>query len=376
MIAANIELDERRQFTETVLSGVSAGVIGLDADTRINLPNRSASILLDLNLEEHIGEKLEDVAPELNELLNQSKARNDRLQQAEVSIRQKDGQKTLLVRVAAEKLDGNVIGYVVTFDDVTELLSAQRKAAWADVARRIAHEIKNPLTPIQLSAERLNRKYLKEISSDKETFQKCTETIIRQVSDIGRMVDEFSSFARMPQPEIKIENMTELCRQAVFLERNRDSSVSFELELPEEDIMVPCDSRQVALVLTNVLKNSAESIQGAREEGSDEIEGKVTLRIISNDENNTVHIAISDDGRGLPADQRDRLTEPYVTTREKGTGLGLAIVKKIMEEHGGSLTLTDRAPRGAEVTLQFPKQEPGTIIEDGSTDAASSAAAT
>ncbi len=376
LIAANIELDERRQFTETVLSGVSAGVIGLDADTRINLPNRSASILLDMNLEKHIGEKLEDVAPELNELVKQSKARHDRLQQAEVSIRQKDGQKTLLVRVAAEKLDGTVIGYVVTFDDVTELLSAQRKAAWADVARRIAHEIKNPLTPIQLSAERLNRKYLKEITSDKETFQKCTETIIRQVSDIGRMVDEFSSFARMPQPEIKTENMTELCRQAVFLERNRDSSVSFELELPDEEIVVPCDSRQVARVLTNVLKNSAESIQGAREEGIENVEGKVTLRLLSNDEKDTVHITISDDGRGLPVDQRDRLTEPYVTTREKGTGLGLAIVKKIMEEHGGSLTLTDRSPRGAEVTLQFPKREPGTIIEDGSIDAASSASAT
>ena len=170
--------------------------------------------------------------------------------------------------------------------------------------------------------------------------------------------------------------MTELCRQAVFLERNRDSSVSFELELPDEEIVVPCDSRQVARVLTNVLKNSAESIQGAREEGIENVEGKVTLRLLSNDEKDTVQITISDDGRGLPVDQRDRLTEPYVTTREKGTGLGLAIVKKIMEEHGGSLTLTDRSPRGAEVTLQFPKREPGTIIEDGSTDAASSASAT
>ncbi|MBO6520616.1 MAG: PAS domain-containing sensor histidine kinase [Rhodospirillales bacterium] len=376
LIAANVELDERRHFTETVLAGVSAGVVGLDAEARINLPNRSASNLLGMNLQDHIGEKLVDVVPELEVMVEQSKARPDRLQQAEITVHRKDGQKTFLVRVAAEHLDNSIVGFVVTFDDVTELLSAQRKAAWADVARRIAHEIKNPLTPIQLSAERLNRKYLKEISSDKETFDKLTETIIRQVGDIGRMVDEFSSFARMPQPSIKMENLSELCRQAVFLERNRDGDIDYELILPDDDVIVPCDARQVSRVLTNVLKNGAESIDGAREAGDEGVDGKVTLRIDADDTDRSAIIVVSDDGRGLPEEDQDRLTEPYVTTREKGTGLGLAIVKKIMEEHGGSLTLTNRSPRGANVTLRFPRMEAEGIADSDDVDAVSSASAT
>ncbi len=376
LIAANVELDERRHFTEAVLSGVSAGVVGLDAAGRINLPNRSASNLLGRNLQNHIGEKLTEVVPELAEMIEQSRARPERLQQAEITVHQKDGQKTFLVRVAAELLDDSIAGFVVTFDDVTELLSAQRKAAWADVARRIAHEIKNPLTPIQLSAERLNRKYLKEISSDKETFDKLTETIIRQVGDIGRMVDEFSSFARMPQPSIKLENLSELCHQAVFLERNRDGDISYELNLPDDDVMVPCDARQVSRVLTNVLKNGAESIEGARDEDAAEVEGKVTLRIETDGDDGSVAVTVSDDGRGLPEENQDRLTEPYVTTRAKGTGLGLAIVKKIMEEHGGSLTLTNRSPRGADVTLRFPRADAAGGTEDDGVDAQSSAAAT
>ena len=357
LIAANIELDERRHFTETVLSGVSSGVIGLDSEGRINLPNRAASELLEMNLDDLIGEPLGEIVPELKDPLLLSSARPERLQQSEITIRRASDHKTFLVRVAAERLDAMVVGYVVTFDDVTELLSAQRKAAWADVARRIAHEIKNPLTPIQLSAERLNRKYLKEITSDKETFQRCTDTIIRQVADIGRMVDEFSSFARMPQPEIKLENLSELCRQIVFQERNRAIGFNYEIQLPDSDVTVPCDARQVSRVLTNVLKNAAESIEGARDEEAPNVEGRITLSLLDDADDNFVSVIISDDGLGLPAEERDRLTEPYVTTREKGTGLGLAIVKKIMEEHGGALDLTDRSPRGANVILRFPKAE-------------------
>lgn len=357
LIAANLELDERRHFTETVLAGVSAGVIGLDADQRINLPNRSASDLLGEDIEQHIGKRLGDVIPELAPLVEQAASRPERLQQAEVSIKRGGEAKTLLSRVVVEQVENKILGYVVTFDDVTELLSAQRKAAWADVARRIAHEIKNPLTPIQLSAERLNRKYLKEIENDPDTFKSCTETIIRQVSDIGRMVDEFSSFARMPQPEMKLENISELCRQAVFLERNRDVGVAFEINLPDEDVRISCDARQVSRVLTNILKNAAESIDGAREEGADDINGVVALTLDNDEDSNAVIIRVEDDGRGLPHNERDRLTEPYVTTRDKGTGLGLAIVKKIMEEHEGSLELSDRDPRGAIVTLRFLKSD-------------------
>ena len=352
LLEVNKELDERRRFTETVLAGVSAGVIGLDAKGRINLPNRRATELLDMDLLEHIGAPLAETVPELADLLRQATSRPDRMQQAEISFSRDGDAKTLLVRIAAEYLDDDVIGYVATFDDVTELLSAQRKAAWADVARRIAHEIKNPLTPIQLSAERLNRKYLRQIKDDPETFKKCTDTIIRQVGDIGRMVDEFSSFARMPQPDFKRENVSELCRQAMFVEQNRDADVTFTSELPADDVYIQCDARQISRVLTNVLKNAAESIEGAREEGGNDIKGEVQLHMAQAD--GEVIITIDDDGRGLPEDGRDRLTEPYVTTRDKGTGLGLAIVKKIIEEHDGLLELSDREPRGARVKMSLP----------------------
>lgn len=352
LLEVNKELDERRRFTETVLAGVSAGVVGLDAKGHINLPNRRATELLDMDLLAHIGTPLAETVPELADLLRQAISRPDRMQQAEITFLRASGAKTLLVRIAAEYLDDDVIGYVATFDDVTELLSAQRKAAWADVARRIAHEIKNPLTPIQLSAERLNRKYLKQIKDDPETFKKCTDTIIRQVGDIGRMVDEFSSFARMPQPDFKRENISELCRQAVFLEQNRDAGVTFTSELPTKDVYLQCDARQISRVLTNVLKNAAESIEGAREEGDSDIKGEVQLSMVQTD--NEIIIMIDDDGRGLPEAGRDRLTEPYVTTRDKGTGLGLAIVKKIIEEHDGVLELSDRKPRGARVKMSFP----------------------
>lgn len=354
LMAANTELDERRRFTETVLAGVSAGVIGLDSEQRINLPNRSAFELLHVDFEKHIGEDLGSIIPELADSLRASADRPDRLYQSEVSIARDNTQKTFLVRVAAEQVDGSVIGYVVTFDDVTDLLSAQRKAAWADVARRIAHEIKNPLTPIQLSAERLTRKYLKEIKSDPETFKKCTDTIIRQVGDIGRMVDEFSSFARMPQPDIRPENLSELCRQAVFLEQNRGDQISYELDIPDEDVTFNCDARQVSRLLTNLMKNAAESIDGAIQDGQDGVTGVVSLKMTTEEAQQLIRINIEDDGRGLPTEDRGRLTEPYVTTRAKGTGLGLAIVKKIIEEHGGTLELHDREPRGARIVITFP----------------------
>lgn len=376
LMAANIELDERRRFTETILAGVSAGVIGLDGEQRINLPNRSAFDLLDVDFEKHIGAPLGDVIPELAESLQSSTERPDRLQQSEVTIMRDNIQKTFLVRVTAEQTDGRIIGYVVTFDDVTDLLSAQRKAAWADVARRIAHEIKNPLTPIQLSAERLSRKYLKEIQSDPETFTKCTDTIIRQVADIGRMVDEFSSFARMPQPEIRVENISELCRQAVFLEQNRDDDICYEIDIPNEDVTLNCDSRQISRVLTNLMKNAAESIEGAKQDGQADIVGLVSLKMEMSGDQHHVRIDVEDDGRGLPTEDRGRLTEPYVTTRAKGTGLGLAIVKKIIEEHGGTLELHDREPRGARVTILLPTVDSDASARENTSESGVSSATT
>ncbi len=221
LIEANKELDERRQFTETVLAGVSAGVIGLDRAGLVHLSNRSASELLGIELQSKVTAPFTEVVPEMTELFEAVRRQPNRTSQVEITLSKGGRNKTLLVSVAAEHIDGEVVGYVVTFDDVTELLSAQRKAAWADVARRIAHEIKNPLTPIQLSAERLRRKYLKEITTDPETFSICTDTIVRQVEDIGRMVDEFSSFARMPRPDLKSVDLTEICRQIAMMEENR-----------------------------------------------------------------------------------------------------------------------------------------------------------
>ncbi len=360
IMAANQQLDERRRFTQAVLSGVSAGVIGLDVEGKITLQNRSAIELLSIDLDQHAGERLDSVVPEMAGLISNAMARPDRLQQAEIILTRDGRSITLLVRIIGEKTKDAVLGYVLTFDDVTELLSAQRKAAWADVARRIAHEIKNPLTPIQLSAERLKRKYLKEIKTDPEIFKICTETIIRQVENIGHMVNEFSSFARMPQPNFKPENLSELCRQAYFLEKNRVTEINFESELPIEDIYIRCDGQQISQVLTNVLKNAAESIlERIKENGQNLDPGNITLSLQSqksSDEKNdgqVVTINIEDNGRGLPSEGRDRLTEPYVTTREKGTGLGLAIVKKIMEDHDGDLILKDRNGKGALATLIF-----------------------
>ena len=363
LLVANRELDERRRFSEAVLTGVSAGVIGLDNRRRITLPNRSAAQLLAADLDAAMGNDIEQIFPEISGLMSETRHRPDRLHQAEIRVVRDHSVRTLLVRVAAECLDDEIVGYVVTFDDITALQSAQRKAAWADIARRIAHEIKNPLTPIQLSAERLKRKYLREIKSDPDTFTMCTETIIRQVEDIGRMVDDFSSFARMPQPSMKPENLAEICRHAVFLERTRHPEMEFALRTSDEEIGLRCDSRQVGRALANVLKNAAESIDRRETAGETLPQGLVivTLGRQAGEDGPRITIVVEDNGIGLPEEQRDRLTEPYVTTRDKGTGLGLAIVKKIMEDHNGDLILEDRAGGGARVSLVF---NPETMAAD------------
>ncbi|CAA7617510.1 Nitrogen regulation protein NtrY homolog [Candidatus Terasakiella magnetica] len=365
LMEANRELDERRRFTETVLAGVSAGVIGLDRDGRINLPNRSASELVGLALDEQVGRSLRDVLPDLVEALDEAARRPDKLVQREVKLTTSGGRaRILLVRVAGEYLEGEIIGYVVTFDDITELVSAQRKAAWADVARRIAHEIKNPLTPIQLSAERLKRKYLKEISSDPETYVKLIETIVRQVGDIGRMVDEFSSFARMPAPQMKPDDLADICRQAMFLQRNGAPDIEFVSNIPPHKVPAVCDNRLIGQALTNLLKNAVEGVQGREAEPSLP-QGRITLSLT--EEKGRLVIEVEDNGKGLPKENRERLTEPYVTTRTKGTGLGLAIVKKIMEDHGGDLYLEDAVSGGARVGLVFPVTD--ALQSDVSSDA-------
>ncbi|MBN8898880.1 MAG: HAMP domain-containing protein, partial [Rhodospirillales bacterium] len=337
LMDAYSQIDERRRFTETVLSGVSAGVIGLDAEGRIELPNRAADELLGIDLLATTGQKLGDVVPEFGDLLRDTAAAPERARTAELQIGPAHRRRTLLVRIGADLSGGRTDGFVVTFDDITELQSAQRKAAWADVARRIAHEIKNPLTPIQLAAERLKRRFGKEIQSDPDTFAQCADTIIRHVGDIGRMVDEFSAFARMPQPAIKPEDVGQIAREALILQKTARPQITWDSDIPPRGPIAPCDRRLVRQALTNLLQNAADAV--SMREGA----GHIALTIQTDEE--TVRMTVTDDGIGLPQDDRARLAEPYVTHKPKGTGLGLAIVKKIMEDHGGSLLLDDR-PEG------------------------------
>ncbi|OJV45161.1 MAG: hypothetical protein BGO28_03945 [Alphaproteobacteria bacterium 43-37] len=349
LVQANHQLDARRQFTESVLDGVSAGVIGLDEKGHINLPNQSASHLLEIPLGNMVNEPLVQVVPEMAELFAHAQYGGGRTYEGQVILSRGKATKTLFVRFVVERNESQVIGYVVTFDDMTALVSAQRKAAWSDVARRIAHEIKNPLTPIQLSAERLQRKYMDEVKSDPEIFKACTETIIRQVEDIGRMVDEFSAFARMPAPNMAIENLTEIAEQALFLQKNVHNHVNFVFEAKGMSVSLNCDRRLVSQALTNLLQNALDSVYTMMNETGQK-NGEVKLTI---DNSSGVRIIVEDTGKGLPLNLIDSLAEPYVTTKAKGTGLGLAIVKKIMEDHGGNLILENRPEGGARVILVF-----------------------
>jgi two-component system nitrogen regulation sensor histidine kinase NtrY len=331
-------------------------VIGLDPSGNITLPNRSASLLLGLDLTKSIGQSLAAIVPGFARLLGEVQNSPQRVVQQEVQVSENGVQKTFLVRLSAEQAGEGLGGYVVTFDDITALQAAQRKAAWADVARRIAHEIKNPLTPIQLSAERLKRKYMSKLQDDSGLFAQCTDTIIRHVGDIGHMVDEFSAFARMPNAVLRPVDLTSIVREAVMLQRSAYPQITFDSELPPGPCRMRCDSRQIGQALTNVLKNAVEAVDARIEAaGNNGAPGRVSVRF--GDSNGEILIHVIDNGIGLPQSERERLTEPYVTTRAKGTGLGLAIVKKILEDHGGALTLEDGpgGEGGAIVTLHFPK---------------------
>ena len=360
LVETNRIAEDRRLFAEAVLSGVSAGVIGLDALGRIDAANPTAAAFLGYMSAELTGRPIEEIAPEIAGVLAEARLNADGRASGQLDIARGGRTRNLSVRVTSERTDGHRTGFVITFDDMTDLVAAQRSAAWGDVARRIAHEIKNPLTPIQLSAERLRRKYGKEITSDPSVFEQCTQTIIRQVGDIGRMVDEFSSFARMPVPIAREEDAGELVRQAVFLQSVGNPSIEYMVHVPESAVTLICDGRLVAQALTNVLKNAAEAVTAkfdpeAAEKGmtSKPVGGRIDIAL--KEESGGVVVSVSDNGVGLPNAERERLTEPYVTTRGKGTGLGLAIVKKIMEEHGGTVGLSDsEILGGAQVTLRFP----------------------
>lgn len=349
LVEASRQIDARRRFTELVLSGVSAGVIGLNSEARIDLPNRSALELLSTSTDALVGRTLAEAVPEMASLMEEVGSGPERRAGAQITIVRGGRARTLMVQVSAEERSGDSEGFVVTFDDISALVVAQRTAAWADVARRIAHEIKNPLTPIQLSAERLKRKYLSEITSDPTAFKSCTDTIVRQVADIGRMVDEFTAFARIPAPVMKFENVVAIAGETLALQKVAHPDITFETDFPDQPVRVRCDRRQVGQALTNLLKNAAEAIGGRTlpANGGTLPQGRIDISIRRRE--SKVIIEIVDNGCGLPVEGRERLVEPYVTTRAKGTGLGLAIVKKIMEDHGGKLMLVDRDGDGAQI---------------------------
>ena len=338
--SANTQLDARRAFMEAVLSSVTAGVIALDAARHILLVNRSAETLLQKPQEELEGRGLASVSAVLDEFMLGDQA------EANVIVIAENVQRTLAVKRVRYP-----DGWVVTFDDITDQLTDQRRAAWSDIARRIAHEIKNPLTPIQLAAERLQRRFGQEVSSDPETFERLTGTIVRQVGDLRRMVDEFSNFARMPKPVFRDENVHEIARQALFLHEVAHPGIKFTLDPPTGEFRMVCDRRQLAQALTNVVKNGVEAIEGRKNRGEHSLAGdRVELKMHQEDEH--LVIDVLDTGIGLPED-RERLTEPYVTTRVRGTGLGLAIVKKIVEEHMGEIAFLDRPGGGTHVRISF-----------------------
>ncbi len=353
-------IDKRRRFTEAVLSGVPAGVIGLDEAGRITVSNPVAQRLLSSSEANVQGQKLAELLPSLKPLIDDALAGRQRLLQGQISLVQANGEQTVNVRITSEQEAGKTRGFVVTLDDISDLVAAQRTSAWADVARRIAHEIKNPLTPIQLSAERIKRKYGKVIVEDREIFDQCTDTIVRQVDDIKRMVDEFSSFARMPKPQLGDEDLVECTRQVMFLARIGYPDFKFEEKLPEKPMNIHFDRRLISQAMTNILKNATEGI--AALESYKPGGGKVTLSLVQNDDGFAI-FEVADNGVGFPVENRRRLLEPYMTTREGGTGLGLPIVAKIFEEHGGGIELLDGLPNaaggtGARVKLWFPIQQP------------------
>lgn len=354
LMKANRQLDTRRRFTEAVLAGVSAGVIALDRHMNITLYNRSAQTLLRFKDED--GLSIHTVLPEITAHLQEVSAKPEHLLQTDVNIQRGEKTLTLHVRIAVQEFDGELESYIITFDDITPMVVAQRHAAWADVARRVAHEIKNPLTPIQLSAQRLKKKYLTEIAEeDRENFAKYTDTIIRHVSDIGTMVEEFVRFARMPAPVFAHENMNDLLAKTVFSEETAHPAIVYVLHVPEQVVFADCDASQVRQVITNLVKNAAEAIEAQMAAGNGrpaQEGGQVEVSCFELHEQCVIEV--KDNGAGFPPDHIHRVLEPYVTTRSKGTGLGLAIVKKIMEDHKGHVELENREEGGALVRLRFP----------------------
>ncbi|MGY9042939.1 MAG: ATP-binding protein [Rhodobacterales bacterium] len=362
LITANDYTERRRRLFDSVLSGVTAGVIGLSSDGNVGFINLAAEKLLNLNAENHEGKSIKLAVPEFVDLFLLIQKNENKTQQQEIKLTRAGATEILLVRVSARISEDLLVeGYVITFDDVTDLVSAQRLAAWGDVARRIAHEIKNPLTPIQLSAERLKRKYSPMVGAEEDNLSQYCDVIIRQTNDLRRIVDEFSKFARMPEPIKRSVNITKLLKDVILLFEISSPAIKIKLKNPHGDINVNVDETMINQAFTNLIKNAGEAIESkAKLNSTNKFDPEIRI-FIKKDVNN-LEIIIEDNGIGLPTQERSRLFEPYVTNRENGTGLGLSIVKKIIEEHNGSLELLDASPFsnnedfGAKMRIIFPKE--------------------
>ncbi|MCU9846876.1 PAS domain-containing sensor histidine kinase [Defluviimonas sp. WL0024] len=367
--------ERRRRLFDSVLSSVTSGVIGLDAEGKVDFLNRAATRLLQLDEASDHDRALADAVPEFAALFDRLREGIGEVAQEEIKISRGGRLESLLVRMAIRRnSDGRLEGYVVAFDDVTELVSAQRMAAWGDVARRIAHEIKNPLTPIQLSAERIKRKFTSLVGDQAEALGQMTDVIVRQTGDLRRIVDEFSKFARMPEPDRRDHDLSKLMRDAVTLQEGSLHGAALVADLPGEPVVVELDATMISQAVTNLIKNAGEAVESYMETGATEgYAPEVRVSMTANED--LVTIRIADNGIGLPED-RARLFEPYVTTREKGTGLGLPIVKKIIEEHGGTLTLSDADPfqdgarRGALAEIRLPRARSGRTQKEKAMEAA------
>ncbi|MFB9952684.1 ATP-binding protein [Rhizobium puerariae] len=366
ILEAKDEVDDRRRFIEAVLSGVTAAVIGVEEDRRITIVNPSAEEFLGVSADRLIGEKLQDVSTEIDQVLTEARVRARGDFRKQVNLMRGGKERTLSVQVTREEQRAAQESYVITLDDITDLVIAQRSTAWADVARRIAHEIKNPLTPIQLSAERLKRRYGKQIAEDdRAVFDQCTDTIVRQVGDIGRMVDEFSAFARMPKPTKEQADLRDILRDAIFLREMGTTHVDFIRELGDEPLRGMFDARMLGQAFGNLIKNAVEAIE-AVPSGEERDGRKIKVCSVFDAGRDAYIVDVIDNGSGLPTENRHRILEPYMTMRDKGTGLGLAIVKKIIEEHGGQLELHD-APtdfdhgKGAMIRVLLPQGQKAAV---------------
>ncbi|MDN3645389.1 ATP-binding protein [Pontixanthobacter aestiaquae] len=353
LVGANEQLDQRRGFMETLLESTSAGIISTDKDGRILLMNSTAQdVLLTDGHSDRSGSQLRDMAPEISDLVEA------KLSSGIISYN-RDGELLTL----AVKLTETAGAMVITFEDITRQLLDQRRAAWSDVARRIAHEIKNPLTPIQLATERLKRRYRRQIESDGELFDDLTNTIVRQVAQLRTMVDEFSSFARLPKPVFRVEDALDLVRQSLFLQEVAHPGVDFNItSTAQSPVSMACDRHQIGQAMTNILKNAVEAVEAKAAASEPDFRGKITVELAADEDNVTVEV--QDNGVGLPKD-RDRIVEPYMTTRDKGTGLGLAIVNKIIEEHGGEINFASTESGGTKVTVRFARDP---LVDDGQDD--------